>query len=175
MSFAGSGQYVWNSWTRLVSLWGTNLYLHYNVRFSHPLATRQFLFNEQADVLEYYDQTVSSPQGSFYIPAVLQVHMHLLFDSYKRWCPNFACFRLVMFYHVFIFRFHICFKLSREDGLDTILVEKAYFSGIFSLASKCFLFIIETYGIAMMMHLFCASVQYIITLDLVIRFFFFNL
>jgi len=27
----------------------------------------------QADVLEYYDQTVSSPSGSFYIPAVLRV------------------------------------------------------------------------------------------------------
>ncbi|KAG1368383.1 hypothetical protein COCNU_14G008510 [Cocos nucifera] len=30
-------------------------------------------FMEKADVLEYYDQTVSSPQGSFYIPAVLRV------------------------------------------------------------------------------------------------------
>lgn len=30
-----------------------------------------------ADVLEYYDQTVSSPQGSFYIPAVLRVR-HML-------------------------------------------------------------------------------------------------
>uniref|UniRef100_A0A453QUW4 HNH nuclease domain-containing protein n=2 Tax=Aegilops tauschii TaxID=37682 RepID=A0A453QUW4_AEGTS len=28
---------------------------------------------EKADVLEYYDQTVSSPSGSFYIPAVLRV------------------------------------------------------------------------------------------------------
>jgi hypothetical protein len=27
----------------------------------------------QADVLEYYDQTVSSPSGSFNIPAVLRV------------------------------------------------------------------------------------------------------
>uniref|UniRef100_A0A453QVA2 Uncharacterized protein n=1 Tax=Aegilops tauschii subsp. strangulata TaxID=200361 RepID=A0A453QVA2_AEGTS len=27
----------------------------------------------RADVLEYYDQTVSSPSGSFYIPAVLRV------------------------------------------------------------------------------------------------------
>lgn len=27
----------------------------------------------QADVLEYYDRTVSSPSGSFYIPAVLRV------------------------------------------------------------------------------------------------------
>uniref|UniRef100_J3MIW1 HNH nuclease domain-containing protein n=2 Tax=Oryza brachyantha TaxID=4533 RepID=J3MIW1_ORYBR len=27
----------------------------------------------KADVLEYYDQTVSSPSGSFYIPAVLRV------------------------------------------------------------------------------------------------------
>lgn len=31
----------------------------------------------QADVLEYYDQTVNSPSGSFYIPAVLRVP-HLL-------------------------------------------------------------------------------------------------
>ncbi|KAM0895896.1 hypothetical protein ACQ4PT_023550 [Festuca glaucescens] len=30
-------------------------------------------FTEKADVLEYYDQTVSSPSGSFYIPAVLRV------------------------------------------------------------------------------------------------------
>ncbi|WOK99455.1 hypothetical protein Cni_G08167 [Canna indica] len=34
-------------------------------------------FMDKADVLEYYDQTVSSPQGSFYIPAVLQIP-HLL-------------------------------------------------------------------------------------------------
>ncbi|XP_077239912.1 HNH endonuclease isoform X2 [Tasmannia lanceolata] len=34
-------------------------------------------FMEKADVLEYYDQTVSSPRGSFYIPAVLRVP-HLL-------------------------------------------------------------------------------------------------
>nr|KAJ0199461.1 hypothetical protein LSAT_V11C600312840 [Lactuca sativa] len=32
---------------------------------------------EKADVLEYYDQTVNSPNGSFYIPAVLRVP-HLL-------------------------------------------------------------------------------------------------
>ncbi|KAI4325549.1 hypothetical protein MLD38_030934 [Melastoma candidum] len=30
-------------------------------------------FMEKADVLEYYDQTVNSPSGSFYIPAVLRV------------------------------------------------------------------------------------------------------
>ncbi|XP_050370992.1 uncharacterized protein LOC126788992 [Argentina anserina] len=34
-------------------------------------------FMDKADVLEYYDQTVSSPSGSFYIPAVLRVP-HLL-------------------------------------------------------------------------------------------------
>ncbi|XP_078436549.1 HNH endonuclease [Wolffia australiana] len=34
-------------------------------------------FMEKADVLEYYDQTVPSPRGSFYIPAVLRVP-HLL-------------------------------------------------------------------------------------------------
>ncbi|GLT95255.1 hypothetical protein SLE2022_129470 [Rubroshorea leprosula] len=34
-------------------------------------------FTEKADVLEYYDQTVNSPSGSFYIPAVLRVP-HLL-------------------------------------------------------------------------------------------------
>ncbi|KAJ4745783.1 HNH endonuclease [Rhynchospora pubera] len=34
-------------------------------------------FTEKADVLEYYEQTVSSPSGSFYIPAVLRVP-HLL-------------------------------------------------------------------------------------------------
>ncbi|CAD5319332.1 unnamed protein product [Arabidopsis thaliana] len=30
-------------------------------------------YMDKADVLEYYDQTVSSPTGSFYIPAVLRV------------------------------------------------------------------------------------------------------
>ncbi|KAI4330597.1 hypothetical protein MLD38_028872 [Melastoma candidum] len=30
-------------------------------------------FMENADMLEYYDQTVNSPSGSFYIPAVLRV------------------------------------------------------------------------------------------------------
>ncbi|KAG7585632.1 HNH endonuclease 5 [Arabidopsis thaliana x Arabidopsis arenosa] len=34
-------------------------------------------YMDKADVLEYYDQTVSSPTGSFYIPAVLRVP-HLL-------------------------------------------------------------------------------------------------
>ncbi|GAY39903.1 hypothetical protein CUMW_047930 [Citrus unshiu] len=34
-------------------------------------------FMEKADVLEYYDQTINSPNGSFYIPAVLRVR-HLL-------------------------------------------------------------------------------------------------
>ncbi|XP_075520087.1 uncharacterized protein LOC142553600 isoform X1 [Primulina tabacum] len=34
-------------------------------------------FTDKADVLEYYDQTVNSPSGSFYIPAVLRVP-HLL-------------------------------------------------------------------------------------------------
>ncbi|WJX77688.1 hypothetical protein P8452_60972 [Trifolium repens] len=34
-------------------------------------------FMEKADVLEYYDKTVNSPSGSFYIPAVLRVR-HLL-------------------------------------------------------------------------------------------------
>ncbi|KAM1332270.1 hypothetical protein TB2_008197 [Malus domestica] len=34
-------------------------------------------FMEKADVLEYYDQTVNSPSGSYYIPAVLRVP-HLL-------------------------------------------------------------------------------------------------
>ncbi|GAB4851446.1 hypothetical protein Ancab_030848 [Ancistrocladus abbreviatus] len=34
-------------------------------------------FMEKADVLEYYDQIVNSPSGSFYIPAVLRVP-HLL-------------------------------------------------------------------------------------------------
>ncbi|KAK9938972.1 hypothetical protein M0R45_015682 [Rubus argutus] len=34
-------------------------------------------FMDKADVLEYYDQTVNSPSGSFYIPAVLRIP-HLL-------------------------------------------------------------------------------------------------
>uniref|UniRef100_A0A2P2LKB7 Uncharacterized protein LOC103956206 isoform X2 n=1 Tax=Rhizophora mucronata TaxID=61149 RepID=A0A2P2LKB7_RHIMU len=42
-----------------------------------PDSESLFLFDIQADVLEYYDQTVNSPSGSFYIPAVLRVP-HLL-------------------------------------------------------------------------------------------------
>ncbi|CAN0913266.1 hypothetical protein LINGRAHAP2_LOCUS27819 [Linum grandiflorum] len=34
-------------------------------------------FMEKADVLEYYDQTVNSPSGSYYIPAVLRVRQLL--------------------------------------------------------------------------------------------------
>jgi hypothetical protein len=48
-----------------------------------------FIF--QADVLEYYDQTVSSPSGSFYIPAVLRVGTHLSLVTY---CIVFNCFNL---------------------------------------------------------------------------------
>lgn len=40
-------------------------------------------FTEKADVLEYYDQTVASTQGSFYIPAVLRVP-HLLQVTKRR-------------------------------------------------------------------------------------------
>ncbi|XP_011622763.1 uncharacterized protein LOC18421442 isoform X2 [Amborella trichopoda] len=40
-------------------------------------------FMDKADVLEYYDQTVSSPSGSYYIPAVLRVP-HLLQVVKKR-------------------------------------------------------------------------------------------
>ncbi|KAE9455984.1 hypothetical protein C3L33_12101, partial [Rhododendron williamsianum] len=36
-------------------------------------------FLEKADVLEYYDQTVNSPSGSFYIPAVLRNY-----DAFQR-------------------------------------------------------------------------------------------
>nr|GEX23227.1 HNH endonuclease [Tanacetum cinerariifolium] len=35
-------------------------------------------FMEKADVLEYYDQTVNSPNGSFYIPAVLRITSNLI-------------------------------------------------------------------------------------------------
>ncbi|XP_062016179.1 uncharacterized protein LOC133732608 isoform X1 [Rosa rugosa] len=41
-------------------------------------------FMDKADVLEYYDQTVNSPSGSFYIPAVLRStwtdYIHFLFQ-----------------------------------------------------------------------------------------------
>ncbi|XP_068651262.1 uncharacterized protein [Aristolochia californica] len=40
-------------------------------------------FMEKVDVLEYYDQTVSSPSGSFFIPAVLRVP-HLLQVAKRR-------------------------------------------------------------------------------------------
>ncbi|KAL3631610.1 hypothetical protein CASFOL_024594 [Castilleja foliolosa] len=40
-------------------------------------------FMDKADVLEYYDQTVNSPSGSFYIPAVLRVP-HLLHVMKRR-------------------------------------------------------------------------------------------
>lgn len=41
-------------------------------------------FMEKADVLEYYDQTVNSPSGSFYIPAVLRVPHLLQFVKRRR-------------------------------------------------------------------------------------------
>ncbi|XP_057496138.1 uncharacterized protein LOC130781097 [Actinidia eriantha] len=44
-------------------------------------------FMEKADVLEYYDQTVNSPSGSFYIPAVLRVP-HLLQVVKRRTIKN---------------------------------------------------------------------------------------
>ncbi|XAR68668.1 hypothetical protein NMG60_11003873 [Bertholletia excelsa] len=44
-------------------------------------------FMEKADVLEYYDQTVNSPSGSFYIPAVLRVP-HLLQAVKRRRIKN---------------------------------------------------------------------------------------
>ncbi|CAI9099396.1 OLC1v1036210C1 [Oldenlandia corymbosa var. corymbosa] len=59
-------------------------------------------FMEKADVLEYYAQTVNSPSGSFYIPAVLRVP-HLLQVVKRRrvkrnlsrknifWRDNFMC------------------------------------------------------------------------------------
>ncbi|KAL0911859.1 hypothetical protein M5K25_017786 [Dendrobium thyrsiflorum] len=53
-------------------------------------------FMEKADVLEYYDQTVSSPQGSFYIPAVLRVP-HLL-QAVKRRRIKHSLSRKSIFY-----------------------------------------------------------------------------
>ncbi|KAJ7976363.1 HNH endonuclease [Quillaja saponaria] len=44
-------------------------------------------FMEKVDVLEYYDQTVNSPSGSFYIPAVLRVP-HLLQVIKRRTVKN---------------------------------------------------------------------------------------
>ncbi|THF95731.1 hypothetical protein TEA_025324 [Camellia sinensis var. sinensis] len=41
-------------------------------------------FMEKADVLEYYDQTVNSPSGSFYIPAVLREIMQTIMDQATR-------------------------------------------------------------------------------------------
>lgn len=41
-------------------------------------------FTDKADVLEYYDQTVNSPSGSFYIPAVLRVPHLLQFVKRRR-------------------------------------------------------------------------------------------
>jgi hypothetical protein len=62
------------SFFRVHQLWPPMLMKLYSCsRFS----TRNVMIDlaMQADVLEYYDQTVSSPSGSFYIPAVLRVHM----------------------------------------------------------------------------------------------------
>ena len=57
----------------------------------------------QADVLEYYDQTVSSPSGSFYIPAVLRVCV-----SYILWLLFLELLVLSPRCHVpsLFFRFH---------------------------------------------------------------------
>ncbi|KAG0468728.1 hypothetical protein HPP92_018056 [Vanilla planifolia] len=47
-------------------------------------------FLEKADVLEYYDQTVSSPVGSFNIPAVLRVTNLLQVGKRRRIKHNFS-------------------------------------------------------------------------------------
>lgn len=66
-------------WTRssLLGLsidWKAHAYIyrkHVGIWSFWRLSSSPFFF--QADVLEYYDQTVNSPSGSFYIPAVLRV------------------------------------------------------------------------------------------------------
>ncbi|XVF57325.1 hypothetical protein PTKIN_Ptkin06aG0196100 [Pterospermum kingtungense] len=45
-------------------------------------------FMEKADVLEYYDQTVNSTSGSFYIPAVLRIPHLLQVVKRRRIKPN---------------------------------------------------------------------------------------
>ncbi|GAA0146264.1 hypothetical protein Leryth_012260 [Lithospermum erythrorhizon] len=52
-------------------------------------------FMEKADVLEYYDQTVRSSNGSFYIPAVLRVP-HLLQVIKRRRRSNTLCRKNVL-------------------------------------------------------------------------------
>ncbi|XP_070666005.1 uncharacterized protein [Malus domestica] len=61
MLYAGSVLFAWNSWRR----WDCRCSVVHLSNFP------------TADVLEYYDQTVNSPSGSYYIPAVLRVP-HLL-------------------------------------------------------------------------------------------------
>ncbi|KAF7819296.1 HNH nuclease [Senna tora] len=53
-------------------------------------------FMEKADVLEYYDQTVNSPSGSFYIPAVLRVP-NLLQVVKRRIVKSNLCRRNILF------------------------------------------------------------------------------
>lgn len=86
MSFAGGVQSAWNSWRRSVfcdqSLRGLlpspRKWIEHEPIHDHGRSLRRSGSSLQADVLEYYDQTVPSPRGSFYIPAVLRVYWSAL-------------------------------------------------------------------------------------------------
>ncbi|KAG9452031.1 hypothetical protein H6P81_004935 [Aristolochia fimbriata] len=68
-------------------------------------------FMEKADVLEYYDQTVSSPSGSFFIPAVLRVP-HLLQVAKRRRIKHNLSRKSILF------RDHyVCQYCSSDDNL----------------------------------------------------------
>ncbi|XP_058105900.1 uncharacterized protein LOC131249264 [Magnolia sinica] len=68
-------------------------------------------FMEKADVLEYYDQTVSSPCGSFYIPAVLRIP-HLLQVVKRRRIKHHLSRKNIFFRDVFT-----CQYCSSRDNL----------------------------------------------------------
>lgn len=67
----------------LYTLW---IFICTNTLLAHSFNLDLNLPIFQADVLEYYDQTVNSPSGSFYIPAVLRVcakFFSFFFSSFK--------------------------------------------------------------------------------------------
>ncbi|KAF3781511.1 hypothetical protein EJ110_NYTH36900 [Nymphaea thermarum] len=96
-------------------------------------------FMEKADVLEYYDQTISSPSGSFYIPAVLRVSNYpfSVHICDKVLTNLFMCFKLDLSSasacHV---RFQIYFRLSRGEGSKNTLAGKIFSFVMVSLVSN---------------------------------------
>ncbi|KAF3331166.1 endonuclease [Carex littledalei] len=74
-------------------------------------------FTEKADVLEYYDQTVSSPSGSFYIPAVLRIPE--LLQAVKRRVKQGISRQEVLFRDCYTCQY--CSRHSRNLTIDHVI------------------------------------------------------